>query len=240
MGWQDEKNKDNGSEGTIDNNSIKLRGDTKRVKIIKEVSNLAHIPEIEEILTKTLEEAKERYAHKIEEYQNLKKNYENELEEKIVTGMSKSKSYFFELTRHEDLECEAGHQWELGKFKLNVNGKILDMIFSEFIANIDQYETAPNQIQTETVYSAPLNRSFQINFTKSGDNRAVGFVKIIEENFVKRQNDTMLTVATTTPTSLQVQKERVSKAIEDNPGFGEDISFYAHVIQQANGYSAFQ
>lgn len=237
---QDEKDKDGDPAGGNKTNSIKLRGDTKRVKIVKEVSDLAHIPEIEEIFIKTLEEAKERYAHKIEEYQNVKKSYEKELEEKVDTGMSKSKSYFFELTRHENPESEeGGNIWELGKFKLNVNGQILDMIFSELISNIDQYETAPNQIQTETVYSTPLNRSFQINFTKSSDTRVVGFVKIIEENFVKRENDTILTVTTTTPKSLQVQRERVAKAIEDNPDFGDDITFYAHIIQQANGCSAF-
>ncbi|NIM17360.1 MAG: hypothetical protein GTO45_35590 [Candidatus Aminicenantes bacterium] len=96
-------------------------------------------------------------------------------------NLSKSKTYFFELSRFKAPNREFG-KWELEKIKFEAGKDIVDKIFSNFSEKIDEYEPDPNQIQTEIVDLPDLGRSFQINFTKSSDTRVVGFVKEIEKD----------------------------------------------------------
>jgi hypothetical protein len=225
-------------EGDAAIKTIKLSGDTNRIKIAKEISELAHVPAFEGYFESMLEEFKEIHSNEINEYRKLKESLKDKSGEIIEDGDSRSKSYFFELNRFKDSESESGDQWELGDFKLNVDGQVVNMIFSELIANIDQYEVAPNKIQNKPVYLEPLDKWFQIYFIKNRDNRVSGFVKIIEENFVKRENSTMLTV--NTKSSMSLQKERAVLFMDENPTFCENISFYAEIIRKANGHSAFK
>lgn len=225
MTMQSDKEIKSDSRGVEEPKTI-LSGDTDRIKLLREVGELAHVPEIGEHVSKALSEAKQKFGNKISEYRNLKSKLEDELGEKIENGDKKSKSYFFEMTRVKDSGSDC--KWELGDFKLNVKGKVLTMIFSKLIANLEDYQVAPDKIQVEDDYSPLLDKWFKIYFTKNREDRIVGFVKIIEDKFVIKENSSMLTVNT----KSYFQKERALRLIEENADVSEDIYFYASLIGQ--------
>ncbi|MCK4763329.1 MAG: hypothetical protein KAW12_14115 [Candidatus Aminicenantes bacterium] len=210
---------------------IKLGGgeETRRIKLVREISELAHFSDILGYMIEALEKAKKRFKGSIVEFKGLKKD----LEAKLKDDGQESKAYSFELRRIKDQETETGFSWELEEFRLGVAERTKKMIFSDFIKNIEQYEVEPNQFKTENVYSFLLDKWFQIKFARNSADRVVGLVKIMEEKFVIRENDTMLTVNTRTYRSLQ--KEKVLQLMEENPLISEDMAFYASLIQQAQG-----
>jgi hypothetical protein len=188
---------------------------------MREIDQLAHIPEFEEFFTKALKEAKEKYPEKVVEYQNLIKVSKEQLEEIIGEPSTKSKSYFFELTLIEDPQAESGYRWEVGKFKLNVNKQIVNMIFSGLIANINEYEVSPTHIRTEFVYSPSLSKWFQINFTKSSDSRIVGFVKIMEDDFVVVDKENTAKVRP----NIKVERGKLLKYMDEYTEASKDMYF---------------
>lgn len=224
----DEQEKDEEPSGT-DTGKFRLGGDTRRVKLIKDISALTHIPKIEEIFLKTLEKVEEEYPDLVNEYLGLKNSLEKEFGEKVEGNGGKGKSYFFEVNRVEDPGKKGDTHWELGKFKLNVGGNIVNMIFSEFINRVDTFEIAPTRIQTDFVFSQPLNRLFQINFTKGSDSRVVGFVKIIEDDFVVTKTENMVKV--NTRACRTVEKERLFKYMEDYSQISEGMYFTLRMLE---------
>ncbi|NIR06302.1 MAG: hypothetical protein GTN82_12845 [Candidatus Aminicenantes bacterium] len=233
---------------------IRIHGDTNRINIVQQIELLSEIPEIKDYFSRALLEARYIFKDKIEEYHNVKNNIKREVsrekpgevkEEEIPDlpqPLAKSKTYFFELTRLE--HPEKGFQWELGKFKLQANEKTVNMIFSDFISEVDEYEIAPHRIQENTVYSPPLDKWFQIKFTKSSHTRVVGFVKEVDKedkkakktkvemkDFVVKRNRHMLKLATVMKT---VGIEELKEFIENNPGFTEDMLFSLRIKRLAD------
>jgi hypothetical protein len=226
----------------------KIRGDTGRFDIVKEIGELSNIPEVEYYFSQKLTEAKQKFQKKINQYRNLKRNLKNKKEGKKVdeisgfqNGLSKSMSYFFELYRVKDEVCESGHRWELGEFKLKEDGDIVNMIFSEFKRKIDEYKTAPSQIQIKTVYSPILNKSFQISFTKSTDTRVVGFVKKIEkdeEAYVVMDNVNLLKVTKKYKNlNMEEMYAKLIQWMEEDPEFTKYIFFTFLMMRRSKGDS---
>jgi hypothetical protein len=173
------------TDAKITNDTIRLGGDTARIEMVEEITQLSFIPEVREYFQDALTTARVKFKERINEYRGIQLNLEKESKEKtgpkedlpgLPEPLKKSKTYFFELSRVDDIES-GSPRWEVGKFKMNVKGNVVNMIFSEFINRIDEYETEPTRIQTEIVYSSPLDKYFQISFTKISDTRVVGFVK---------------------------------------------------------------
>jgi hypothetical protein len=215
---------ENASQSTLEESQVKLKlgGDSRRIKMLKDINELSHIPEFEYIFSNVLDEIKKKYPEKIDEYRDFKKNLEKEFGEKIEEK-GKSKKFYFELNRVKDPGSSSESRWELGDFKLKVKREIANMIFSELIARIDQYEPIPSRIQEEIVYSYPLNTWFQINFTKSSDKRVVGFVKVLQEDlFVK--NRSRIVRMTVKPNQV-IHREKLLKLMEDNPEVSKAIYF---------------
>ncbi|NIM17364.1 MAG: hypothetical protein GTO45_35610 [Candidatus Aminicenantes bacterium] len=175
----------------VNNDTIRLGGDTGRIEMVEEIAQLAFIPEIQEYFRGALTTAKSQFRDKINEYRNIQLNLGKESKGKEKTEskedlpelpepLKKSKTYFFELSRVEDSQS-GSPRWEVGKFKLQANEKTVNMIFSDFIREVDEYEIAPHRIQENTVYSPPLDKWFQTKFTKSSHTRVVVFVKEVEK-----------------------------------------------------------
>jgi hypothetical protein len=238
-----------------------LGGDTTRIEMIEEIAELSKIPDIKDHFSQVLSDVKQKFQVKIKEYYRLKNNIESEsskdkpeeMKEEAIPELSKafekSKTYFFELTRFEDPERESGFIWELGKFNLKTksNGKIVSIIFDDFIKNVDQYEVTPHRIQDKIVDVPSLDKKFQISFTKSSPTRVVGFVKeakIVEEKpgekekeekakkrLVVRSNRNMLKLATTGEPSMEMEKEELEELLQYNPEFTENILFSIRMKQ---------
>jgi hypothetical protein len=231
------------TDGKINNDTIRLGGDTARIDMVEEIAQLALIPEVREYFQGALTTAMDKFKERINEYRNIKLNVEKESKEKTVSKedlpelpepLKKSKTYFFELSRVDDSESGFS-RWEVGKFKMNVGGNVVNMIFNEFIGKIDKYETAPTRIQTEIVYSLPLDKYFQISFTKSSDTRVVGFVKKADKEKVelleqeKRKKfvvrTTKNTVIMETQTSWELDWEEFIPDVKNDPEF-HDMLYY--------------
>jgi len=233
--------------------TAQLGGDTSRVELIEEIAELSKIPGIEDYFLRALFEAKQIFKDKIREFYRLKDNFESESSKEkpeevkaemipeLSKAFEKSKTYFFELTRIEDQETKSGFRWELGKFKLKnkADGKVVDIIFDDFIKNVDQYEVTPQRIQDEIVDVPSFDKKFQISFTKSSTTRVVGFVKEakpveekpdekgIEERakkrLVMRSNRNMLKLSNTWENPLE--KEELEELLQYNPEFTENLIF---------------
>ncbi|NIR06311.1 MAG: hypothetical protein GTN82_12890 [Candidatus Aminicenantes bacterium] len=216
--------------------------DTAGLRMVREIEKLAQIPEIEDFFSEVLTEVKKRFPNKIKHLRKLKANLEAKKED-VISGysndLSKSKTYFFQLSRVKDPNREFGHKWELEKIKFKDEKDILNIILSNFLEKIGHYETDPNQIQTEIVDLSDLGRSFQISFTKSSDTRVVGFIKEIqkneniEENVVVQNNRYMVKGK---PKSLQLEAEKIQSSlfhlIEENPEFTKYLLFYFLMTQK--------
>jgi hypothetical protein len=237
-----------------------LGGDTSRVEMIEEIAALSKIPEIEEHFSQVLLKAKQKFKSKIRDFYRLNDNIESEIskkkpEEKKEKGIpelskafEKSKTYFFELTRVEDPGKEPGFKWQLGKFKLKTkdDGKVVSIIFDDFIKNVDHYEVTPQRIKDEIVNVPSLDKKFQISFTKSSPTRVVGFVKEVksieeksgekgkeekaEEKFVVRRNRNMLKLDTTVRKNLErMEKEELEELLKYNQEYTDKLLFSIQV-----------
>lgn len=244
--------------------NAQLGGDTSRIEMIEEIAILSKIPEIEEHFSMALLKAKQIFKDKIKEFYRLNDNIESEsskdkpeeMKKEEIPGLSKafekSKTYFFELTRDSDPGSESGFKWKLGKFKLKnkADGKIVSIIFDDFIKNVDHYEVNPQRIQDEILDVPSLNKKFQISFTKSSPARVVGFVKEAksveekpgekgkkekaEEKFVVRRNRNMLKLNTTGSKNLEMEKEELEELLQNNPEFMDEMLFSIRMKQEAS------
>lgn len=235
-----------------------LGGDTDRIEMIEEIAELSKIPGIKDHFLQVLSGVKQKFQVKIKEYYRLKDNIKSESskdkpeerKEEVIPELSKafekSKTYFFELTRAEDPKKEPGIKWELGRFKLKANGKVVSIIFNDFIKNADQYEVTPHRIQDEIVDVPSLDKKFRINFTKSSPTRVVGFVKEYkkveekvgekgkeeaEEKFVVKSNRNMLKLDTSVKKNLEMKKEELVELLQNNPEFMDNMLFSIRIKQ---------
>lgn len=224
--------------------------DTARDEIVEEIDDLIRIPEIKKFLSTAVAEAKQKFQDQIQQYQksrddaNLEKDKSQKEKEdtlSILNDLAQNKTFFFEFSRTGDLELESGAAWKLEKCKFKENEKIVNAVFSNFLEKLDQYEIAPNRIQTETVYaSSPLGRFFQISFTKTSDSRVVGFVKEIEreeekeEKFVLEDNINLLKVKDDPNLDNQEIYSRVIHVLEKYPEFTRYIYMYLLVAERTN------
>ena len=245
---------------TSETNSKLTNGEAQmggsRIELVEEIANLSKIPEIEEYFLQALLEAKQKYQVQIKEYYRLKDNFESEsskdkpeeIKEEVIPGLlkafEKSKTYFFEFTRVNDPGTAPGYRWELGKFKLKTKaeGKIVDIIFDDFIKDVDQYEVTPHRIRDEIVDVPSLQKKLQISFTKSSPTRVVGFVKEakpIEEKQgekaddlqVVKRNRNMLKLDTGRTKTLEINKKELEELLQNNPEFTENMIFSIRLKQ---------
>jgi hypothetical protein len=235
------------------NSAPHLGGDTARIEMIEEIAELSKIPEINDHFSQLLSDVKKKFQVKIKEYYRLQENINSgaskdkpeEMKEEAIPELAKafekSKTYFFELTRIDDPERESGFRWDLGKFKLKYNLKIVDLIFNDFVEEVERYKVAPQRIQDKIVDVPSLDKKFQISFTKSSPNRVVGFVKeakIVDEKpgekekeekakkrFVVRSNRNMLKLATTGESPIEMEKEELEELLQYNPEFMDNMLF---------------
>lgn len=243
--------------------TVQLGGDTSGVEMIEKIAELSKIPEIEEYFSQALLKAKQIFEDKIREFYRLNDNIEGESSKdkaeemkkegipELSKAFEKSKTYFFELTRIEDHQAESGFKWELGKFKLKnkADGKIVNIIFDDFIKNVDQYEVTPKRIQDKIVEVPSLDKKLQINFTKSSPTRIVGFVKEYreveeksgkkgeeekEEKFVLKRNRNMLKLNLTVRESMEMEKEELEELLKNNPEFMDSMLFSIRMKQEAS------
>jgi DNA-binding phage protein len=154
-----------------------MADETNRTKKIdmNEIEELARVPEIKEFLIQAVEDAKEKFKDQIDQIRKT-------AFPSIKDGESRDKSYFFDLNRIEDPESEIGYKWELGRFNLKAQKEIADMILSQFIKKVDEYEAIPQQMQNKIFKSPILGKSFNITFMKNSETRVTGFVEEIEED----------------------------------------------------------
>jgi hypothetical protein len=232
-------------------------GDTARIEMIEEIAELSKIPDIKDHFSQVLSDVKQEFQGKIKEYYRLQENINSgsskdkpeEMKEEVFPELSKafekSKTYFFELTRIDDPERESGFRWELGKFKLKYNVKIVDLIFNDFVEEVERYKVAPQRIQDKIVDVPSLEKKFQISFTKSSPTRVVGFVKEAKigdekqgekekeekERFVVRSNRNMLKLSTTGENTLEMEKEELEELLHYNPEFMDNMLFSIRMKQ---------
>jgi hypothetical protein len=200
-----------------ENENRLYRKSYKISKTIKELSDLLHIPEVEAIISKTLEEIKERYAEKIEEYWNSKQNIEKQIGERL----SKDKSYFFEANKVVDENSES--KWVLVNLKLEADKATVNMIFSEFLEELDKTETNPRGFQKKTIIPTSQKKVFEIYFIKGSESHVSGFIKILEEDFIVRNNANMVTL--NNHASENLEKEALIRLMDENDEFSKDIFF---------------
>ena len=212
--------------------------------IIDEIAELAKIPEIEDYFAEVLLDVKKKFRDKIREFYRSKDKLDQMEEEKISDlskAFEKNKTYFFELTCIEDPKRESGVKWEFRRFKLKANGKIMNIIFDDFIEKADQYEVAPHRIQEEIVDVPSLTKKFRINFTKSSSTRVVGFVKEYkeveekpgekekeekaEQRLVIRSNRNMLKLSAAAEKHWELEKEELKELLQYNPEYTENVIF---------------
>jgi hypothetical protein len=212
----------------------KIGGDTGRYKLVKQIDILTQIPEIEEFFSKALEEVKQKHWNIIDQFLSLKSGTDAKEKVEVSSSLSKSKSYFFEVSRVEKRGADPGHTWNLEKCKLQADENIVNAIFSGFLKKLDDYEIAPAKIQTEIVKLPESSRAFQINFTKSSDTRVVGFVKEIEKEEEVREDDFVLqdniNLLKVNNGSLQMDTQeiysRVVQVLQKYPNFTRYIYLY--------------
>jgi len=218
-------------------------GDTNRMKIIKEIDQLTQIDEVENFFSEKLTEAKEKFKSEINLIHNLEEPEEKK--EAKIHFFSKRKTYYFKLNRVRvnGTGTKSGYRWELGSLKLKEGKETVEEILSQLREKIDDYETAPNKIQSEIVKLPDQDKLFQINFIKSIDKTVSGFIKEIgkdgkvigeEKNgFVVKENINMLKLATK---AKNMDKEdmyaRIKQAMKKKPDVIEDIFFYLLMEQK--------
>ncbi len=208
-----------------------------KAEIIKEINELLKVQGGEEFFLKVLKEAKEKFRDAIES--RGKKDEAAKDEEPnpfFQNGFSKEKLYFFELKRVEDAESKTGFRWHPGQFNLKGRKDIEDMILSDFIGRIEEYEVAPALIQDKVVISGKTGNAFDVNFMKSED-RLVGFVKEAEdelEAFALEKNGQMIKLATNYQNvNTEEMYQRIFELMEKNPTARDDIFFYFYMMDKS-------
>lgn len=199
-----------------ENEKGSYRKSYKISKAIKELRDLLHIPEVEAYISNALEEARRKYAEEIEEYLNSKQDIDKQIGKRLL----KNKSYFFEAKRVVDENSES--KWVLTDLKLEADKATIDMIFSEFLEDLDKTETNPKGFQKETFIPPSQNKVFEIYFIKGSDSHVSGFFKILEEDFIVRNNANMVTL--NNHASKNLGKEALMRLIDENDEFSKDIS----------------
>lgn len=201
-----------------------------RAKKIEEINKLINIPGVEEFFFQALAEAKEKFKEKIDNYQKEKGTIPS-----FKNGLGKDKSYFFELNRVGTPGNKKNYKWVLGKFQLKSRTDLVEMIFSQFIAGIDKYDTMPGKFLSKTVKSPSADKSFEIDFVKNSDHRVVGFVREKERQDVEDTKRMIKVPTRYNEADKQEMYRQIFQLMEDDPEAREDIFYYYLMVQNARG-----
>lgn len=211
---------------------------------LQEIAELAQIPEVENFLVRAVEDAKEQFKDEIERYRKI-------VLPTFSDGVSKDKSFFFEMTRVDDPTNEAGFRWELGKFRLQPH---IAAILEQFAQEVENSPVIPQQQQEKILKSLTTEKNFKVTFMKNDDSRVVGFIEemaeeekektlipmnqLKEEGFlIKETQGTIKLNISKIPSP--VFKEEIYRKIldlmEKDDKARNDIIFYYSMVQRSKG-----
>lgn len=176
---------------------------TRRQELLREIGSFTQIPELEKYFTDALKKARETFKHDINQYRSYQDRAGTGTESQSTDplgSLSTYKSYFFEAIRVQERENEPGYRWQIEKCKLKVPQDIYNAIFSPFLNKVENIQPVPTRIHSELVELPGNNKSVQLNFTKSSDNRVSGFIKLvavderIPDNYILKEGDNVVKV----------------------------------------------
>jgi succinate dehydrogenase flavin-adding protein (antitoxin of CptAB toxin-antitoxin module) len=216
------------------------KDDAQGDKILKEIARFLYIPEVQKHLSTLLEELKEQYGAGIDQYPliNRKESPRRMYTTEFIEGLSKSKTYFFDLVKEED---QKGVAWIVKNLNLEdgAEKESIKKILFEFVKKIDKHEISPNLIQSEVIELSDRDKAdkyYKIGFTKHSSTRVVGFIKEHEEkkevdDFVIQDDSKILKI---TNKYKNLEKEemytKIKQEMQNHPELIEDIFFYTFMV----------
>ena len=87
--------------------------------------------------------------------------------------------------------------------------------------------------QKETITPPYQNKIFHVYFIKGSDAYVSGFVKILKEDFIVRNNNSMVTLNNNASESLE--KDALIQLMDENDEFSKDLFFALRMMGMANG-----
>lgn len=203
----------------------KTRGMKSQGKeMLSEIETLIQFDTAREIFAEALNKARE----KVREFNRTE--YADEIPS-MLKDLSQSKSFFFQFNRLPDSVDSSGkYKWQIENFKLADKKDLVNHIFSDFLGKIDEYPVDPGQIQLHPGGISLLDKTFEIQFMKTSEDRVRGFVKEIEkekdDDFVIVNNEKLLMLDNR---GFKAGKEelyaRIFQLLEEHPEQLEDVFF---------------
>jgi hypothetical protein len=237
------KEDQNNSTGPDDPSAMGV--DTAKIKILEEIESLLTIPGVQEYFFRAVLEARHIFHEKIKDYELHEVKNKSGKKEAEDTS-KKNMTYFFEMKKNEDPETSPDSIWVLDKCKLPPDAKDIKMVLNDFKTKVDHYEIAPHRIQDEPFQLQPLDKWFNIRFTKSSPTRVVGFVKEAEEarekakekqkeeeekRFVIKRNGSMVKLSTSAKRNLE--KKEIEELMQDYPEYTDNMVFSIEMKRQS-------
>lgn len=207
----------------------------KKTIDIQEFQDLLEIPDVAEFLLDKIHEAQERFGPQINSHRKQKEKVVNESESVVsAPDMIKGRNYFFEIQRQPNNSSGSRVEWRIIEFKLKDRQDLVNVIFTPFIEQIEEYEVLPSLIQKETVTAENLKSVFEISFMK-GKDRVVGYVKEVERSQKKERkserNPHLIKVSTRYENVDQEEmRDKIIQLINDDPDILEEMFFYFYAV----------